>query len=153
MIRLVDLIKKGGIILNLKSKEKVEVIKEMAKVLIDKGLIDPPEEFFKEILKRENLESTGIGMGIAIPHARTKAVKDLVLVIGRSEEGVDFSSLDSKPSYLIFLVSAPEDKKDEYIYTLAKISKLLRKDDVRIKLNKAKDEEEALAIIRDYEVP
>ncbi|MEO0098488.1 MAG: PTS sugar transporter subunit IIA [candidate division WOR-3 bacterium] len=151
MVRLVELLERGGVILNIKAKEKVEVIKEMAQVLIDKGLILNTDEFFTEILRRENLESTGIGMGVAIPHARTKAVKDLVLVFGRSEEGVDFASLDKKPSHLLFLISAPEDKKEEYIYTLAKISKLVRKDEVRIKLNKAKTEEELLAIIRDYE--
>ncbi|MEO0102349.1 MAG: PTS sugar transporter subunit IIA [candidate division WOR-3 bacterium] len=151
MIRLVELLEKGGIILSIKAKEKIGAIKEMAQVLIDKGVILNTEEFFTEILRRENLESTGIGMGVAIPHARTKAVKDLVLVFGRSEEGVDFSSLDKKPSHLLFLISAPEDKKEEYIYTLAKISRLVRKDEVRIKLNKAKNQEELLAIIRDYE--
>lgn len=151
MIRLVDLLKKGGIILSIKAKEKIGAIKEMGQILIDNGLILNPEEFFTEILRRENMESTGIGMGVAIPHARTKAVKDLVLVFGRSEEGVDFSSLDKKPSHLLFLISAPEDKKEEYIYTLAKISRLVRKDEVRIKLNKAKTQEELLAIIGDSE--
>jgi|UniRef100_A0A7C3YUL0 fructose-specific phosphotransferase system IIA component len=151
MVKLVDLLEKGGIILNIKAKEKIGAIKEMAQVLIAKGLILNPEEFFAEILRRENLESTGIGMGVAIPHARTNAIKDLALVLGRSEEGVDFSSLDKKPSHLLFLISAPEDKKEDYIFTLAKISRLIRKDEVRIRLNKAKTEEELLAIIRDYE--
>ncbi len=151
MVRLIDLLKKGGIILELKAKEKVEAIKELAGVLIEKELITDAQTFFQEILKRENLESTGIGMGIALPHARSPAVKELVVVFGRSEEGVDFSSLDQKPSHLIFLIAAPEERKDEYIYTLVKISKLLRKDDVRIALNKVKNEEEVLTIVRDYE--
>lgn len=152
MKKISEILIKEGIILNLKEKEKIEVIKELSKKLIDLGYITDAEEFFSEILKRENLESTGIGMGIAIPHTRSKAVKELVIAFGRSKEGVDFSSLDSKPAHLIFLIAGPEDKKSEYLFTLAKLSKLLRKDEVRIELNKAKDEEDVLAIIKKYEV-
>ncbi|MCS7250267.1 MAG: PTS sugar transporter subunit IIA [candidate division WOR-3 bacterium] len=152
MKKISEILIKEGIILDLKKKEKIEVIKELSERLINLGYITDPEEFFSEILKRENLESTGIGMGIAIPHTRSRAVKDLVIVFGRSKEGVDFSSLDGKPAHLIFLIAGPEDKKSEYLFTLARLSKLLRKDEVRIELNKAKDEEEVLAIIKKYEI-
>ncbi len=151
-MKLIELIEKGGVTLKLKAKEKVAVIREMAQILIEKNLITDTEEFFQEILEREKLESTGIGMGVAIPHAQTQATKELALVFGRSEEGVDFSSLDKKPSHLIFLVSGPKDKKEEYIRTLAKISRLVKKDEVRIALNKAKTEEEILAIIEKYDL-
>ncbi len=152
MKKISEILLKEGIILDLQEREKIEVIKELSKKLIELGYITDAEEFFSEILKRENLESTGIGMGIAIPHARSKAVKDLVIVFGRSKEGIDFSSLDGKPAHLIFLIAGPEDKKTEYLFALAKLSKLLRKDEVRIELNKAKDKEEVLAIINKYEV-
>lgn len=152
MRKISEILLKEGIILDLKEKEKVEVIKRLSKKLIELNYITDAEEFFTEILKRENLESTGIGMGIAIPHARSKVVKDLVIVFGRSEEGVDFSSLDGKPAHLIFLIAGPEDKKAEYLLALAKLSKLLRKDEVRIELNKVKNEEEVLAVIKKYEV-
>ncbi|MEO0097658.1 MAG: PTS sugar transporter subunit IIA [candidate division WOR-3 bacterium] len=152
MKKISEILVKEGIILDLTEKEKIEVIKKLSEKLIDLGYITDAKEFFSEILKRENLESTGIGMGIAIPHARSKAVKDLVIVFGRSKEGVDFSSLDGKPAHLIFLIAGPENKKSEYLFTLAKLSKLLRKDEVRIELNKAKDEKEVLAIINKYEI-
>jgi len=152
MKKISEILLKEGIILDLKEKEKIEVIKKLGERLISLGYITNSDEFFGEILKRENLESTGIGMGIAIPHARSNAVKDLVIVFGRSQEGVDFSSLDGKPAHLIFLIAGPEDKKSEYLFALAKLSKLLRKDEVRIELNKAKNEEEVIAIIKKYEV-
>jgi len=152
MKKISEILIKEGIILDLKEKGKIEVIKKLGERLISLGYVTNSDEFFGEILKRENLESTGIGMGIAIPHARSKAVKDLVIVFGRSQEGVDFSSLDGKPAHLIFLIAGPEDKKSEYLFALAKLSKLLRKDEVRIELNKAKNEEEVIAIIKKYEV-
>lgn len=147
MQKISELLLPAAIILDLKAKEKVEAIKELSSILIDKGIINDADEFFTAILKRENLESTGIGSGVAIPHARTKAVKNIVLAFGRSQVGVDFSSLDSKPSHLIFLIAAPEEKKSEYIITLARLSKILRSEQVRIRLNQAKTPEEILTII------
>lgn len=151
MQKISELLSPLAVILNLKSKEKLEAIRELASVLIEQGIINDTDEFFSAILRRENLESTGIGSGVAIPHARTKAVKNIVLAFGRSQDGVDFSSLDGKPSHLIFLIAAPEEKKSEYIITLARLSKILRSEEVRIKLNRAKSPEEILAIIAQNE--
>ncbi len=151
MERISDLLTQGNILLELKAKEKIEVIRELAQLLIDKELIDNVEDFFHAILKRENLESTGIGHGVAIPHARTKAVKNLILAFGRSEVGVDFSSLDGKPSHLVFLIAAPEDQKSEYILTLARLSKLLRRDDLRNRLLTAHAPSEIVTTIAQAE--
>jgi PTS system fructose-specific IIC component len=152
MERISELLTQEYILLELKSKEKIEVIRELAQLLIDKGLIDNVDDFFQAILKRENLESTGIGHGVAIPHARTKSVKNLILAFGRSEQGVDFSSLDGKPSHLVFLIAAPEDQKSEYILTLARLSKLLRRDDLRNRLLSAHIPSEILTVISQAEV-
>lgn len=151
MQKISELLLNTSIILDLTAKEKVEAIKELATALIQQGFITETEEFFSAILRRENLESTGIGYGVAIPHARTKAVKNIVLAFGRSQPGVDFSSLDGKPSHLIFLIAAPEEKKSEYIITLARLSKILRSEEVRVKLNRAKNPEEVLTIIQQHE--
>lgn len=151
MKKISELILPNGVILDIKNTDKISVIKELSQILIDNNLITNPEEFFDAILKRENLESTGIGQGVAIPHARTKAVKNIVIVFGRSQAGIDFNSLDGKPSHIVFLIAAPEDKKTEYIIALAKLSKLLRRDEVREKLLKANTQEEVLEIIRRYE--
>lgn len=151
MQKISEYLSPDTIILDVKSNEKIEVIRELSQILIDKNIITDTEEFFSAILKRENLESTGIGQGVAIPHARTKAVKSIALVFGRSQAGVDFSSLDGQPSHLIFLIAAPEDKKTEYIMTLARLSRLLRKDEARKNLLEAKSPEEVIKIISQYE--
>jgi len=151
MQKISELLLQPAIILDLKAKEKVEAIKELSNVLIEQGIVTDANEFFNAILKRENLESTGIGSGVAIPHARTKAVKNIILAFGRSQTGVDFSSLDGKPSHLIFLIAAPEEKKSEYIITLARLSKILRNEQVRVQLSHAKTPEEILAIVAQNE--
>jgi PTS system fructose-specific IIC component len=89
--------------------------------------------------------------GVAIPHARTNAVSATLLAFGRSSPGVDFSSLDGKPSHLVFLIAAPEDAKREYISTLARLSSLLRRDDVRIGLNKAQSLDDVYAVLEQNE--
>lgn len=151
MQKISELLLPNAIILDLKAKEKVEAIKELSAVLIQQGFIIDTDEFFTAILKRENLESTGIGSGVAIPHARTKGVKNIVLAFGRSANGVDFSSLDGKSSHLIFLIAAPEEKKSEYIITLARLSKILRNEEVRVRLNQAKTPDAILSIITQHE--
>jgi PTS system fructose-specific IIC component len=149
--KISEIVLPDGIVLDVQNTEKIAVIKELAQILIDKNIISNTEEFFSAILRRENLESTGIGQGVAIPHARTSAVKNIAIVFGRSKTGVDFSSLDGQPSNLIFLIAAPEDKKTEYIMTLAKLSKLLRKNDARNNLLNAQTQEEVIKAIIQHE--
>lgn len=151
MTKISEILKPENIILNLASQEKVAVIKELAAPLLADGTVTDETEFFSAILRRENLESTGIGSGIAIPHARTRAVSRTALAFGRSDSGVDFSSLDGKPSYHIFLIAAPEDRKTEYIMTLARVSKLLRRDDVRKALDQAESADEVIETIARHE--
>ncbi len=151
MHKISEIISPDGIVLEVQNNEKIAVIKELAQILVDKNIISNNEEFFSAILKRENLESTGIGQGVAIPHARTSAVKNIAIVFGRSKTGVDFSSLDGQPSHLIFLIAAPEDKKSEYIMTLARLSKMLRKNDARNSLMNVQTPKEVTDTIIQYE--
>jgi len=151
MIRISEAIREEGIVLNLKAQEKVAVIKELVSVMVDLGLIQDEKTFLADILKRENLESTGIGLGVAIPHARTTATSELLLAFGRSAKGVDFNSLDGKPSHLIFLIAAPEEKKSHYIMALARLSKMLRKEEMRTRLSKAATPAEVMEILKEAE--
>jgi PTS system fructose-specific IIC component len=151
MAKISELLPRSAIVLNLQATEKFEVINELVRPLVANGAITEETEFVSAIARRENMESTGIGLGVAIPHARTKAVTSIVLAFGRSDSGVDFSSLDGKPSHLIFLIAAPEEQKTEYIMTLARLSKLLRKDEVRIGLNKAGSPDDVLRVIVQHE--
>jgi len=151
MIRISEAICEKGIILDLKTHEKIGVIKELVSLMVNLGLVTDEETFRSDILKRENLESTGIGLGVAIPHARTAATHDLLLAFGRSTQGVDFNSLDGKPSHLIFLIAAPEEKKSHYIMALARLSKMLRKEDMRAGLSKATSAREVIDILKRAE--
>jgi len=150
-LKISEFLKHKAIIMDIKSREKLEAIKELVDHMVAKKFVKNGEEFLQALAKRENLESTGIGNGIAIPHARTDSVKDVLLAFARSPEGVDFSSIDGKPSYLIFLIASPEQKKSEYIMALAKLSRLLRKHDVRDKLRSAGTPDEVMEIIRANE--
>ncbi|HTW90789.1 MAG TPA: PTS sugar transporter subunit IIA [bacterium] len=151
MAKISELLPRSAIVLNLQSKEKFEVINELVRPLVETGAITSEADFVSAIVRRENMESTGIGLGVAIPHARTPAVSSIVLAFGRSDSGVDFNSLDGKPSHLIFLIAAPEEQKTEYIMTLARLSKLLRKDEVRIGLNKAGSPDDVVGVIMQHE--
>ncbi|KPK72061.1 hypothetical protein AMJ87_05865 [candidate division WOR_3 bacterium SM23_60] len=150
-MKISQLLKAKAIMMDIDAKEKIAAIKEMVDYLVAKKLVADGEAFLNALAKRENLESTGIGDGIAIPHARTGAVKGLLLAFARSQEGVDFSAIDGKPSYLIFLIASPEDKKSEYIMALAKISRLLRRPQVRDQLKRARNAQEVLDIIKSNE--
>jgi PTS system fructose-specific IIC component len=150
-LKISDFLKSESIIMEIKSKEKIAAIKELVNHMVVHRFVDDGEKFQTALAKRENLESTGIGDGIAIPHARTNAVRDLTLAFARSQKGVDFSSIDGKPSYLIFLIASPENKKSEYILALAKLSRLLRKKPVREQLKNAHNPNEILDIIKSNE--
>ena len=151
VLKISKFLKPEAIIMKMKAKEKIAAIKELVDCMVVGKLVSNGEEFVKALAKRENLESTGIGNGIAIPHARTNAVNDLVLAFARSDQGVDFSSIDGKSSHLIFLIASPENKKSEYIMALAKLSRLLRKQLVRDQLKKAGNPDEILSIIQENE--
>jgi fructose-specific phosphotransferase system IIA component len=151
MTKVSEMLASDAVRLTLKAQDKEGVIRELAEPLIAAGIIAEAEPFFEAILRRENLESTGIGLGVAIPHARTAAVQRTVLAFGRSEEGIDFNSLDGRPCHLVFLIAAPEGSKTEYIMTLARMSKLLRRDDAREALAKAATVDEVMEAIRAHE--
>jgi len=150
-LKISDHLKLEAIMMEIKAKEKIAAINELVAHMVKNKLVSDGNEFIKALAKRENLESTGIGDGIAIPHARTNAVEDLVLAFARSPKGIDFSSIDGKPSHIIFLIASPEGKKSEYILALAKLSRLLRKHAVRDLLRQAKDPEEIMDIIKKNE--
>jgi PTS system fructose-specific IIC component len=150
MSTIPELLTPDAVILQLESAEKIAVIKELTRLLASDVVTDE-KLLLEAILRRENLESTGIGMGVALPHARTSAVSRTALAFGRSEEGVDFNSLDRKPCHLVFLIVAPEDRKTEYIMTLARVSKLLRREDVRSELAQAETQDDILEVFRSHE--
>lgn len=131
-------------------EDKFTMIEKMIDRALSKGVIMAKEPILHKIEEREKLESTGVVEGIALPHARTEAVKDLLLEVSVVKEGLDFKSLDGKPVYLVFLIVAPEEAKKQYIKVLARISRMCRQKEFRDSIMNAKTPDEIYDIIREY---
>ena len=125
-MKIIDFLKEEAIVPDLKATDKESVIKELVTLLKGIGEISDQEKIVEIILEREKLGSTGIGQGIAVPHAKTDDVKQIVVAFGLSQKGVNFESLDEEPVYLIFLVLAPVDATGMHLKLLAKIARLLK---------------------------
>ena len=149
---LIEVMDEDLIIPELKSQEKEEVIKEMASEFKSAGLIDNEAFFIKAVMEREALESTAIGGCIAIPHARSDAVKELAVALGKSTKGVNFASVDKKPVHLIFMIACPSNITKEYLQILARIARLCKNEKMREGLLKTKDIDEILCFIKGFDI-
>ncbi len=125
-----DLLMTDLMIMDLKATTKNEVIDEMVHNLFVKGIIDDEELYKKDILKREAESSTGMGEGIAIPHAHDTAVKKPAVMFARSVNGVDYRSMDGQPAHLFFMIAAPEGGDNTHLQALAALSQVLMNPDV-----------------------
>jgi len=151
-IKIGDCLREEQILFDLKSHTKEVLIKEIAGLLKDAKEITDFETFLKDVFEREKLATTGIGSEIAIPHARSDAVKDFVIAFGRAKEGVEFNSLDNKPVKLIFLMGTPKEKRlSAYLKILAHLSKLLGEEALRNSLFKASSPKEVINIFQKAE--
>ena len=141
-----NLFSENCINLNLKGSTKSEIIDELVEMLNVAGKLNDKEEYKKQILKRESQSSTGLEEGIAIPHAKTAAVKIPSIAFGISKNGVDYESLDGEPSKLFFMIAAPANASDTHIEILSKLTTMLLDDDIREKLLEVKTPQEVIEI-------
>lgn len=146
-MKISDLLKKEIMIMDLSAKTKQDAIEEMIAKLKEKDMINDVDTFRKEIMNREELSSTGLGDGIAMPHAKTSAVSTPCVLFARSKEGIDYESLDGQPAYLFFMIAAEDGANNTHIETLANLSRLLLKPNFIEKLKNAKTEDEVLEIV------
>jgi len=146
-MRIAELMDKDFIIPSLEAKTKKEVLKELVDCIIKKEPEIDPEELLRVLLEREELGSTGIGDGIAIPHGKIKKLKKLIVSFGRSREGVDFQSMDGKPTHIIFLLIAPENSAGTHLKALARISRLLKDSSFRKNIMEANTAQDIYNII------
>lgn len=123
---LIDLIGADVVKVPLAGKSKDEVIRELLEVLSSAGRLADQRKAYEAVLAREALGSTGLENGIAVPHAKTTAVKTLTIAIGVAPSGIDFQALDGKPSTLFFLILAPPDQSGPHIEALAEIARMTR---------------------------
>ncbi|MGG3470086.1 fructose-specific PTS transporter subunit EIIC [Neobacillus pocheonensis] len=150
-MKITELLSNNTILLNIEGNQKEETIDQLVAVLYNAGKISDKADFKAAILKREEQSTTGIGDGIAIPHAKTKAVKEAAIVFGKSASGVDYESLDGKPSHLFFMIAAPEGANNTHLEALARLSGMLMKAEVRYELLKATSAEEVLETINRFD--
>jgi PTS system nitrogen regulatory IIA component len=147
-MKILDVLHKDTILVNLKSYDKKGVLEELAAPVARATGLDP-ENLVNVLLEREQLGSTGIGGGIGIPHGKLKILNSLVLAFGLSRGGVDFESMDGRPTHIFFLLVTPENSTGVHLKLLARISRLLKNDNFKAKLLSVEDSEEVLRIIKE----
>jgi len=150
--KVYELLNKKTIIMRLKKTSKEDAIKQLIDCL-PAGETDERirNDILSAIKKRESIESTGIGNGIAIPHAKLNTIKNFYVILALSKEGIDFNATDKKPVYIIFLVLSKEQDKVLYIRILARLARLLHNNEFRIGLTKKETPEEVINFIKKYE--
>ena len=137
------------VISDLRSVTKREILRELSEVFQTHHPELEPGVIQNVLMAREQLGSTGIGEGIAVPHGKIAGIKEVLLSFGRSREGIPFESLDGKPAHLFFTIVAPENSNGIHLKLLANISRLLREGAVRDRLMQARTPEEVLTIISE----
>jgi mannitol/fructose-specific phosphotransferase system IIA component (Ntr-type) len=147
-MELRDFFSEDAIKLELEGNSKDEILKELIDLL---GLDDKSEGMlFKMLKRRENLGSTGIGRGIAIPHCRSLVVNKLRVAFGRKSQGVDFKAIDEKPVFFFFLIVAPPlEVSNQYLPVLGKIAQFSKEADVPERLLKLKEPREFMALLEE----
>jgi nitrogen PTS system EIIA component len=148
LMELRDFFSEDAIKLELEGNTKDEILKELIDLL---GLDDKSEGMlFKMLKRRENLGSTGIGRGIAIPHCRSLVVSKLRVAFGRKSQGVDFKAIDEKPVYFFFLIVAPPlEVSNQYLPVLGKIAQFSKEADVPERLLKLKEPREFMQLLEE----
>lgn len=151
-MRIRDYLRDDRMIFDLKARNKKETIKKISVLLKKADEMIDFDVFLKDVFEREELKTTGIGKEVAIPHARTDAVKDFVMVFAKSPEGVKFNSLDGKPVKLIFLIGTPKKEKlNNHLKILARLTKLLQEKSFRDSLLNASSSKEIIEKFRELE--
>ncbi|HEY1603768.1 MAG TPA: PTS sugar transporter subunit IIA [Pirellulales bacterium] len=148
-MKFADFVSREAVRADLTADDKESVIREMAQALLDAGKVSAAEYegIIKAILKREELGSTGIGRGVAVPHTKHASVDRLIGTVGVSAEGVDFDSLDGEKVNLFFLLISPPDRPGDHLRALENVSRQLRDDTFCKFLKQAKNAEEILQLL------
>lgn len=151
-MRITDLLNKNSIKLNLSSSTKSEVIDEMVDLVEKSGNLNNKEEYKKAIIAREEMSTTGIGEGVAIPHAKTKYVDKACLGAGISKNGINYESFDGSLSNLFFMIAAPDGANDTHLEVLSRLSTILMDEEFRNNLINATSVDEFISLIDKKEI-
>lgn len=150
-MKILDVLPREAILADLKARDKKSILEELVEPIarLKKANAD---ELVLVLLERERLGSTGIGSGIGIPHGKLKNLDDLVLGFGLSRKGVDFESMDNRPTHIFFLLMTPENSTGLHLKVLARISKILKNEAFRERLLGATTRDDIYRIIKDEDV-
>lgn len=136
---------------SLSSKTKDKVIEELVDLAAGSSMIKDRDELLDDVKEREELVTTGVGYGVAFPHAKTGSAKGIVIAFGRSDGGVEYDAMDHKPAHLFFLIAAPEDAIGAHLNVMARLSFLMKSEENRAKLMKATSPGEVLSLMDNIE--
>ncbi|UCE25486.1 MAG: PTS sugar transporter subunit IIA [Candidatus Zixiibacteriota bacterium] len=139
------------VVFNLKAGGKDELIEELVNLVSSSNMVKDADQLLKDVIDRENLVTTGVGYGVAFPHAKTRAVKGIIIAFGRSAKGVDFDAMDHKPVHLFFLIAAPEDAIGAHLNVMARLSYLMKSEQNRSRLMEASSPGDVLALMDNVE--
>lgn len=143
-----DLIKSDYVFLDLVGKDKYDVIHKIIRRMKKMEQIQDLRRFEEEVIRREKEIPTGLQMGAALPHARSRVVKQIVMAFARLKKGVDFGAESNEPARLIFLFGVPNNEINDYLKLVARLCKLLRQKNFRTKLLDAKKAEEVIDLLK-----
>ena len=147
-MKICDVLHREAILGDLKAQNKKGILEELVTPVAAITKVNQ-EDLVKVLMERERLGSTGIGGGIGIPHGKMKDLESLVLGFGLSRKGVDFESLDGKPTHIFFLLVTPENSTGLHLKLLARISRILKNEPFKDRLLNASDSDEIFGIIKD----
>ena len=148
---LMEILSGKSVIVGLKGQDKRGILEELVDALEVGDKITDRQKVLDAVLQREEIMSTGIGHGVAIPHGKSEYVTELGGVLGIKREGVDFDSLDGKPTFIFFLLVSPMDVSGPHIKALARISRLLKGEAFRQRLIAAEDREAVISSVEEEE--
>ena len=148
-MKIMDILAKDAVVLNLGVRTKREVLAEMAAALAKVEPQIEAERLLEVLLEREALQSTGIGEGVAIPHGKLAGLDRLVATFARSHEGIDFESIDGQPTHHFFLLVVPEHSGGQYLKALARISRFFRDPAFRQKLSEGETLEDLIRAVEE----
>ena len=148
---LTELLSADRIRVPLASKSKDAVLEELVGVLEQAGVVDDPAATLRAVRQREEVLSTGIGSGVAIPHGKSDGVTDLAMAAGVAAEPMDFASPDGQPVRIFFLLVGPESAAGGHVKALSRISRLVRRDDLRARLLAAATPREFMDVVAEAE--
>jgi PTS system nitrogen regulatory IIA component len=148
-MKIVDLIQRDMVVPHLKGRTKPQILKELAASLATQRPGLDEAQVARVLIEREELASTAIGEGVAIPHGKLPGVSEIVACLGRVKGGVDFDSMDGQPTYLFFVLVAPENSTGQHLKALARISRLFKDSEFRERLLEAADAESMYATLAE----